>query len=277
MTKIQTQRSDEISIAQVALRNEFRKQTTSMAMQPCFREIEKKAWDESIPITIKGDCLKTWSYRKSFERVLVCLTTDGGGPLDADIQLWQGPDYSPCRIRSFVGNGELRPFNCVVETPGSLNTVAIRNRAHEEYPIKASVISKGVYNPFEEPRKELEESHLEAGGDPRSFPFEDVVNNARVFLKTDGRPLNARVELMQGEKVVQAFEISAEDGKARPFCAVIETPGTDNVIRILNTAAVDFPLQVWAEPCELDERRKRAEAFNKEVVDTHHKTDQGHY
>mmetsp|Transcript_6344 Transcript_6344/g.9248 ORF Transcript_6344/g.9248 Transcript_6344/m.9248 type:complete len:592 (+) Transcript_6344:155-1930(+) len=273
--KQETTKQDELSITQAALRDEYRKQTTAMAHEPSFRKPVKKAWDESIPITIKGDCLKTWSYRTSLERVLVSLTTNGG-PLDADIQLWQGPDNSPCAIRSFVGNGDLRPFNCVIETPGTLNTVAIRNRANEEYPMKASVISKGVHNPFAQPPEELEDSIVEAGGDSRSFPFEDIVRNVRVFLRTDGRPLNARVELVQGENVVQAFEISVEDGKARPFCAVIETPGVENIVRIVNTAPVDFPLHAWAQPCELDERRKRAEAFNREVVDTEHEHEHEH-
>ena len=59
-------------------------------------------------------------------QVQVVLSTEGR-PLDAVIELWQGPDNTPCSMRVYVENGQTRPFSAVIETPRGPNTVAIRN------------------------------------------------------------------------------------------------------------------------------------------------------
>ena len=191
-------------------------------------------------ILVQGGSLRTWSYRSpSVEQVQVVLSTEGR-PLDADIELWHGPDNTPCKMRVYVENGKLRPFSAVVETPRGPNTVAIRNIGQIEFPIAADVLAENVDQPSPDC---LQSSATIQGGALRTYPFDPRVDSVEVLLKTDGRPLNARIELLQGpNNNKQVVELYTEDGMDRPFFCVLETPGSGNVVRVVNTAPVEFPL-----------------------------------
>ena len=87
---------------------------------PATQEIE-------APILVQGGSLRTWSYRSPLvEQVQVVLSSEGR-PLDADLELWHGPDNTPCKLRVYVEDGHIRPFNAVIATPRGPNTIAIRN------------------------------------------------------------------------------------------------------------------------------------------------------
>merc|ERR1711988_1646150 len=97
-------------------------------------------------VLVQGGSLRTWSYRSpSVEQVQVFLSTEGR-PVDADIELWHGPDNTPCKMRVYGENGQVRPFNAVIETPRGPNTVAIRNIGQIEFPFAANVVADDVFN-----------------------------------------------------------------------------------------------------------------------------------
>jgi hypothetical protein len=191
-------------------------------------------------VLVQGGSLRTWTYRSpAVEQVQVVLSTEGR-PLDADIELWHGPDNTPVKMRAYVENGQLRPFSAVIETPRGPNTVAIRNIGQIEFPIAASVVAENIDQPTPEC---LESSMTIQGGALRTYPFDPTVDSVQVLLTTDGRPLNARIELLQGpNNNKQVIELYTEDGMDRPFFCFLATPGSGNVVRIVNTAPVEFPM-----------------------------------
>ena len=202
-------------------------------------------------ILVQGGSLRTWSYSSPMiEQVQVVLSTEGR-PLDADIELWHGPDNTPCKMRVYVENGQARPFSAVIETPRGPNTVAIRNIGMLEFPFAADVYANDVDHPSEEC---MASSATIQGGALRTYPFDTLVDSIEVLLRTDGRPLNARVELLQGpNNNKQVVELYTEDGLDRPFFCIIESPGSGNVVRIVNTAPVEFPLTAAVVPHSLNE------------------------
>jgi hypothetical protein len=205
----------------------------------------------TAPMLVQGGTLKTWSYASSaVERVQVSLSTEGR-PLDADIELWQGPDNTPMKIRVYSEDGNYRPFNAVIETPSAPNTIAIRNIGQIEFPLAARMYA----NEVEEPVSDFMATAMTVqGGALRTYPFAPDVQRVEVMLKTDGRPLNARIELLQGpNNNKQVIELYADDGLARPFFAVIDTAGSGNVVRIVNTAPIEFPMTASVQPHFIDQ------------------------
>ena len=222
--------------------------------------------DQSVDtaILVQGGSLRTWSYRSpAVEQVQVVLSTEGR-PLDADIELWHGPDNTPCKMRVYVENGQLRPFSAVIETPRGPNTVAIRNIGQIEFPIAANVLADDVDMPSPDC---LSSSMTIQGGALRTYPFDPSVDSVEVLLKTDGRPLNARIELLQGpNNNKQVIELYTEDGCDRPFFCILETPGSGNVVRVVNTAPIEFPMLASVVPHSINHEMSSGAVLGGDVV-----------
>ena len=176
--------------------------------------------------------------------------------MDADIELWHGPDNTPAKMRVYAENGHLRPFSTVLETPRGPNTIAVRNIGHLEFPFHVDVLTRVVDQPIADCRSECTTIQ---GGALRTYPFAPEVDEVQVLLQTDGRPLNARIELLQGpNNNKQVVEVYTEDGCDRPFFCAFETPGAGNVVRVVNTAPVEFPMQCSVVPSSVNEIGSRA-------------------
>ena len=213
-------------------------------------------WANSAPVIVQGGSLRTWSFSSpAIDAVQVLMKTEGR-PLDADVELWQGPDNTPHKMRVYVEDGALRTFNAVIGTPRGPNTVAVRNIGQLEFPLDA-VVRPDNADGLAVDIASMSSRYSETiqGGAIRTYPFNPIVDSIAMILKTDGRPLNARIELLQGpNNNKQVVELYTEDGLERPFFAIIETPGAGNVVRIKNTAPMEFPLYASVNAYEIGKR-----------------------
>ena len=200
------------------------------------------------------------------------MNTDGR-PLEANIELWQGPGYTPRKMRVYSDDGYLRPFRSL-ETPQSSNghSYSIRNRGPLEFPMAASVRQlpggqpfsgyggphRGGYGSASPSGYPGVGAVQQSGGIPsvtvqggaiRSFPFGPEVESVEVILSTEGRNLQARIELLQGpDNVKQSIDLEEDDGYNRPFVCTFETPGYGHVVRIVNNGPIEFPLTASVIP-----------------------------
>lgn len=138
----------------------------------------------------------------------------------------------------------------MIETPRDSNAIAVYNTNPLEYPLDGCVEADTHSNGIDDLAAGLiEKTRIVQGGAIYTQPFDPTVQSIQLFITTDGRPLNARVELLQGpNNQKQVMEIYTEDGMERPFFAVLDTPGVGNVVRVVNTATVEFPLAAAVEP-----------------------------
>lgn len=224
-------------------------------------------WGTGSPKSIQGNkALKTWTItNEDVERVQVLLKNDGT-PLTGLVEVWTGPDSTPQRISVRSDNGSDYPFSAVLEVPPDQSSIAIRNMGPMEFPMGACVVAD-VEDAIAGGNKvagtgaivqTLDDlgMHCPINGENsmESFRFEKHVESVQVLLKTDGRPLHARLELVQGPNdSKQTIDIFSENGLSQPFFAVIDTPGA-STIRVINTApSMVFPLEAIVEPYMVDE------------------------
>jgi len=205
-------------------------------------------FDRLDHVMVQGSALKTCSLDENVDRVVVCMR-NGGRCLNADIELWQGPDLSPQKMKVSMENGNQYPFRAIVETPGGSNSIAIRNTGIIENCLTAAVEIEG--DDSETPYLDTD-YRIVQGSAVYATPFAPTVQSVRVSLKSQRRPLNARVEILQGPNNRQVLEIFTDNGKERPFNVIIDTPGAENVVRIVNTNTVDYPFSALIEPYIVD-------------------------
>lgn len=217
----------------------------------------EEVFAEITPRQIQGGSLRVCHFSELVERVSVYLKTSGR-PLNANVELWHGPDHTPQKMSVYLEDGNIHPFRIVVESPGSSNTVAIRNTGSLEYPLIAGLevdmSGKGVSPSkilLEHPKNE---NRSIQGGAIYTKPFQPVVQSVQLALKSDGRPINARIELLQGPNNNKSvMELYSEDGLERPFYLIIDTPGNGNVVRIVNMSTMEFPMTAAIEPYLVDD------------------------
>lgn len=77
----------------------------------------------------------------------------------------------------------------------------------------------------------------------RTCSFPDIIEDVKINLQSQGRPIFADVELWQTPTYVPwKCRVWSEDGRTFPFNAVIHTPKGGNAIQVKNTANVAMPL-----------------------------------
>lgn len=200
---------------------------------------------------IQGGALKTCRMHESVDRLSLSLTTNGN-QLNSDIYLWDGPNECPQKISVYLENGQMHPFYATIENSDKASVIAVRNTGQITFPLIADHLFKSndsestnatLNNPAYALSSTHKNSFVQHGG-TFTAKLTDFDEWVEVAILNDGRPMNARVELMNGPyDVREIIEVTCQDGKKYPFYTVLQIHG-DCTLRIMNTASADFPFRV---------------------------------
>lgn len=204
---------------------------------------------DGVSSVVQGGALRTWPYESPHvEAVFVELDTNGR-PMDAEIELWHGPNSVPCRLKVASEDGHRLPFRAILPVPRGEHTVAVRNVAAVELPLVARVTETRAAYAYGTSSADATRLTVQ-GGACRSYPFRPRVDCVDVLLETSGRPLHARIELVQGPDTARhVVEVESDDGLEWPVCCRVSTPDpTGCVVRVVNEGPIEFPLHATVGP-----------------------------
>jgi len=206
-------------------------------------------------MNVSGDgSIKTWSVApRDTTRVHVSLVTNDN-PIDAKIETWQGPEDIPQDIDVYVEGGARSRFVVVLSMPGLSNTLAVRNFVRSVLDSPRVQIVADITPSLKVSISRISNSKILRDIHPdhdRTYPLAPFVEKTLVAIMTDGYPLKAHTELLQGPLVAkQVIHESTQDSFARPVYAIISTPGTRNAVRISNECAETSTISAFVEPIE---------------------------
>lgn len=113
---------------------------------------------------------------------------------------------------------------------------------------------------------------MQGGGTVRTWDIPPEAERLSYYIRTNGRPLKALVELWVGPiRRIHSVNIESEDGDMTPFRAMLKfKPGT-KTLKISTTGSHEFPLEFGAEVPNAN-RMKETWAATQKVFDTSPKT-----
>jgi len=165
-----------------------------------------------------------------------------GRPVHSDVDLWIGPNYTPFKLNAYSEDGRLRPIQVLVGTRSKSANIDIVNTGPSDFPIKAaaSYATPSMAAISQRPKGEICQ-----GSAIRSYAIDPSTEQLEVCLRTDGKQLNAKIELLNSpNNPKQTYQVFTNNGELNSLCMCFNTPDTMTTLRIHSKATVEFPLYI---------------------------------
>jgi len=202
--------------------------------------------DGALAQRVEGKTRKTWKFNDLAKDLVQVAMTSEGRPVNADVALWLGPDWTPFTLKAYSEDGKLRPIQTLVGTRNKAAMIEVMNVGEYEFPFKAaSNYAKGEMVTVPKDIPAVTSGERVDGGALRSYPVDSTTEQLEVVLNTDGKQLNARVELLNApNNPKQTFEVFTNNGELNSLTVCFNTPDVGNTVRIVNLAPVEFPCYI---------------------------------
>ena len=206
---------------------------------------------------IQGDTLRTFDFPDvNTQRVQVGARGSSGRPMHSRIEYWHTPSYIPFQVTAYSEDGDLRPIDCVIETPKHPKTLGFFNTASQQMPIDAAIHDTRMISPYDAVAKEPDAAHcdvVQGGGMIKYYNFDANVESIQVYIRSPQYNMKAKLEITTGPNSVrQTYEIYCSSGYKTPFYTVIQTPGDEPcTLRVINQNSVEFPFDAYVLPYQV--------------------------
>uniref|UniRef100_A0A7S3V9T3 Uncharacterized protein n=1 Tax=Chaetoceros debilis TaxID=122233 RepID=A0A7S3V9T3_9STRA len=207
-------------------------------------------------VQIQGQTRHTWNMADASKEVVQVALHSNGRPIQADLQVWIGPDWTPVTIHAKSEDGSQYPIQTLIGTRNKAANLEVMNTGPYTMPIKAAV--SYAIDPLANARDDLAnddqvEGQYMEGGSIHNLAFAPNINQLQILLKTEGKQLNARVELLNGPSNVKAsLEVFTNNGALNSLFVVFDTPGAGNAIVVKNLAPLEYPCEMYAKASEVE-------------------------
>ena len=200
-------------------------------------------WDTTAPTVMDGNTMETWAFpTPDLERVQVLLkSSQAGCPLHATIDLWHGPENTPCKMAVYClneGGGfgqQPATFSAILETPRGQNTVAVKNIADaEEAPMMACVEAEMASGNMRSKKKNYQHDFSyhtrrpKKGSDDAVKPLKTITQKlvdsaSKVDVQSEGEAGSGRnIHTITIPKDVASMQVMLSTEPLRPLQARIE-------------------------------------------------------
>jgi len=210
---------------------------------------------------VEGNTRHTFAFQDPPKEVVqLAMVSSTSRPIDSEVNLWLGPNYTPFSLKCHTENGTEYPIQALMVAKKKFFNVEVKNVGSYNFPLSAAC-AYAVPALSCAPSDILEEggTYMEGGSiHMHSFPAD--VSQFQVLLKTDGRHLKAKIEMLNGpNNVKQKYEVYASSGEATSIFLVFETPDSGNTIRVKNLASLEYPLDLYYRASKISENTGSAQ------------------
>jgi len=201
----------------------------------------------SRPKRIEGLSREHWEFPDVNQEFVQVMADSNGRPIDAEIDLWIGPDWTPMRVKAYSEDGIVRPVQTIIGTRNKPAAIDVTNQGPQDFPLNAAACyAKPPYTGIRDRLIDMGEGRYIEGGAVHSVNFDPTVDQVQVLLYTETRQLKAQVEILNGpNNPKQKYEVFTNNGLLNSLYVVFNSPGSGNVIRITNLAPLEFPCKAY--------------------------------
>ena len=202
---------------------------------------------------IEGTSRHTWSMSDPSREMVQVAMQSNGRPINADVELWVGPDWTPVKIHCHSEDGREYPVQTLVGTRNKMSNIEVLNTGPHTMPLSAAVsyAIEPLAGARQRVAQETEGRYME-GGSVYHWSFAPEIDQLQVLLETEGKQLNARIELLNGpNNIKQEFEVFTNNGNLNALFIVFDTPGEGNAIRVKNLAPLEYPCKIHTQPSKI--------------------------